>query len=288
MKKLLITTILIFAGSLLMKADAMVVMDYQGNTVVNSNGVERNLLLNSDDGEICDIALRPLDSALTSTDGRISIPLDKVYINNHQEDVYFRYNEYSNLFRRIRMGGVAKSIVAKVRGYGMVPAGTYNLNFEIQAIDSNTQNIASMSTFMLQFVVLPTQEISFHGEEAAINVSAKDAFAKNKKITTETNPMIYINSNTDWSLYLNTDKMNETAGNYFIRTVTASGQVNERLQDRIELYPNREILIAKGKAPSNNEYVSIELAVEGKDGKYLKAGDYYNNLRFILREDRGK
>ena len=37
---------------------------------------------------------------------------------------------------------------------------------------------------------------------------------------------------------------------------TASPAVYERLQERIQLYPNKEILIAKGKAPSNNEYVS--------------------------------
>lgn len=266
----------------------MVIMDYQGPTVVSPNGLERNLLINSDDGVGYDIALRPLDNALKNDNGNVSIPLEYVYINNTQEDVYFRFNEYSNLFSSTTMNNVPRSLVAKVRGYGMVPAGIYNLNFEIQATDHETQQIVSMSTFMLQFIVPPTQDISFFGEEAAINVSTKDAFARNKKIPTDTNPMIKINSNVDWSLLLNTDKFGEAAGNYFIRTVSASQNVYERLQERIQLYPNKEILIAKGKAPSNNEYVSIELAVEGKDGKILKAGNYYNNLRFILREDRGK
>ena len=266
----------------------MVIMDYQGNTVVHPNGLERNVLINSDEDGEYDIALRPLDDALTSVDGKISIPLDKVYINNSHEDIYFRYNEYSNLLRRTQLGGIPRNLIAKVRDYGMVPAGIYNLNFEIQAIDSDTQNIASMSTFMLQFIVLPTQDLSFHGEEAVINVGANDVFAKNKKIATETNPMIYVNSNTDWALYVNTDKIGNTPGNYFIRTVSASNKVNERLQDRVQLYPDKEILIAKGKAPSSNEYVAIELAVEGKDGNILKAGNYSNSLRFILREDKGK
>ena len=289
MKRTVIITLIALLCALPLKTSAsMVVIDYQGNTVVHPSGIERNLLINSDDGVGYDIALRPLDNALRNDNGNVSIPLEYVYINNTQEDVYFRYNEYSNLFDRARMDGVPKSLIAKVRGYGMVPAGIYNLNFEIQATDHETQQIVSMSTFMLQFIVPPTQDISFYGEEAAINVSTKDAFERNKKIATETNPMIKINSNTDWSLFINTDKFGDAAGDYYIRTVAASPAVYERLQERIQLYPDKEILIAKGKAPSNNEYVSIELAVEGKDGKILKAGNYYNNLRFILREDRGK
>ena len=282
MKKTLITTLLAFSSCLFVKADAsMVIIDYQGPTLVQQNTIEQNLLINSDDGGLYDIALRPLDDALRNTDGTVVIPLEHIYINNTHEDVYFRYHEYSTLFRGLEMGGVAKNMTAKVRDFGMVPAGIYNLNFEIQARDSETQNIASVSTFMLQFVVRPEQSLSFAGEEVAINVDAKDAFAKNKKITTSTNPIIHINSNVNWILSVNTDRFGENAGNYYIRTIASSAQVNERLQERIQLYPDKEIVIAKGKAPSNNEYVSIELAVEGKDGKILKAGNYYNNLRWI-------
>ena len=287
MKKKLITTLLVLASSICLKSDAsMVIMDYQGNTVAHPSGIERNLLINSDDGLDYDIALRPLDNGLKNSDGSVVIPLDYFYINNAREDVYFRYNQYSNLLYGADMNGVSRSLIAKIRGYGMVPAGVYTLNLEIQATDHDTQNIVSMSTFMLEFVVPPTQEISFHGEEAAINVSTKDVFARNKKIASENNPMVTINSNTDWSLFINTEKFGDAAGDYYIRTVSASPAVYERLQERIQLYPNKEILIAKGKAPSNNEYVSIELAVEGKDGKIMKAGNYNNILRFILREDR--
>ena len=287
MKKTVITIIIAVLCAFTSNADAsMVVMDYQGLTVVHPNGIERNLLINSDDGIGYDVALRPLDNGVKNGDGSVVIPLEYLYINNTKEDIYFRYNEYSNLLFGADMNGVAKSLIAKIKGYGMVPAGIYTINFEIQAREHETQNIASMSTFMLEFVVPPTQEISFHGEEAAINVSTKDVFERNKKIATENHPMVTINSNTDWALFINTDKFGDAAGNYYIRTVAASPKVYERLQERIQLYPNKEILVAKGKAPSNNEYVSIELAVEGKNGKILKAGTYDNNLRFILREDR--
>lgn len=272
-----------------MKADAsMIVFDYLGDTVVQQSSVERNLLIRSDDTGEYDILLRPLDTAMTSTDGRVSIPLENIYINNTHEDVYFRYNDYSNLFKRLQLNGGTKSVVAKIRDFGMVPAGTYNLNFEVQTLDSDTQAVVSMSTFMLQFVIPPTQDITFRGEDAEINVNAKDVFAKNKKIATDANPIIYINSNIDWVLLINTERFGEGAGNYYIRTVSASPAVTERLQERVQLYPDKEIVIARGKAPSSNEYVSIELAVEGKDGKIMKAGSYTNNLRLILREDRGR
>lgn len=289
MKKTIVTTILAFASCLILKADASsVIIDYQGPTVVNPTSMERNLLINSDDGAGYDIAIKPLDDALRNSDGSVSIPLENVYINNTHQDVYLRYNEYSNLLRGAEMNGVAKSLIAKVRDFGMIPAGTYNLNFEIQATDVETQNIAGMSTFMLRFVVPTIQDISFHGDNADININASDAFSTNKKITTEKRPMAYINSNCDWELWVNTDRFGEGAGDYYIRTVSASPCVYERLQERMQLYPNKEILIAKGKAPSNNAYVAFELAVQGKDGKIMRAGNYQNNLRFILREDRGK
>ena len=289
MKKTVITSLIAFLCALPLKSDAsMVIIDFNGSTIVNQTSIERNLIINSDDGGEYDIALRPLDDKLRSSDGKYTIPLENLYINNTHEDVYFRYNEYSNLFHRLTMGGVPQNMIAKIRDFGMVPAGIYHINFEIQATNPDNGAVDSMSTFMLQFIVPKTQDISFHGAEAAINVSANDAFAKNKKITSDGNPMAYINSNCDWELWVNTDKFGEGAGNYYIRTISASPAVYERLQERIQLYPDKEILVAKGKAPSNNEYVSFEFAVEGKDGKIMKAGNYQNNIRFILREDKGR
>ena len=62
---------------------SMVVMDYQGDTIVHPYGVERALLLNSDDGRLFDVAVRPLDDCVSSSDGKVRIPLDKFFINNN-------------------------------------------------------------------------------------------------------------------------------------------------------------------------------------------------------------
>ena len=289
MKKTLITALVFLASSIFIGANAsMVVMDYQGDTFVRPNSVERNLLINSNDGGEYDIAIRPLDSALVRSDGEVRIPLENVYINNTKEDVYMRYNEYSNILKRTVMGGMPKSLTLKVRDFGMVPAGVYNLNIEIQALDSDTQTVEGTTTFNLQLVVPKTQSINFHGETAYINIGMKDAFARNKKIPTETNPILYINSNCDWVLTLRTNDFDSTAGNYYVRTVSASSHVNERLQERVLIEPNKEIIIARGKNRANNEFVTIEFAIEGKDGDIIRAGDYNNHLKFRLSEDRGE
>ena len=263
---------------------SFVIVDYQGDTVVRQQNIERNLIINSDDGGVYNIAVRPLDDAVRSPDGKVSIPLNNLYINNTREDVYLRYNEYSNIFDALTMGGVAKNMTAKIRDFGMVPAGTYSINFEVQATDVDTNQIASTTTFNLQFIVPSIQEISLHGEVPKITVGASNAFEKNKKITNETSPLVYINSNCDWELSVNADNFGERAGNYYIRTVTASANVGERLQERVLLQEGKEIILAKGKAPANNEYVSVEYSVETKDGKFLPAGNYDNKVRYILRE----
>lgn len=283
MKKLLITALFAFCLSAPSEA-SFVIIDYQGDTVVRQQNIERNLIINSDDGGVYNIAVRPLDDAVRSSDGKVSIPLNNLYINNTREDVYLRYNEYSNIFDALTMGGVAKNMTAKIRDFGMVPAGTYSINFEVQATDVDTNQIASTTTFNLQFIVPSIQEISLHGEVPRITVGASDAFNKNKKITNETSPLVYINSNCDWELSVNADNFGNRAGNYYIRTVTASANVGERLQERVLLQEGKEIILAKGKAPANNEYVSVEYSVETKDGKFLPAGNYDNKVRYILRE----
>ena len=283
MKKLLITALFAFCLSAPSEA-SYVIVDYQGDTVVHQQNIERNLIINSDDGNVYNIAVRPLDDAVRSSDGKVSIPLNNLYINNTREDVYLRYNEYSNIFDALTMGGVAKNMTAKIRDFGMVPAGTYSINFEVQATDVDTNQIASTTTFNLQFIVPSIQEISLHGEVPRITVGASDAFNKNKKITNETSPLVYINSNCDWELSVNADNFGEKAGNYYVRTVTASANVGERLQERVLLQEGKEIILAKGKAPANNEYVSVEYSVETKDGKFIPAGNYDNKVRYILRE----
>ena len=283
MKKLLITVLFAFCLSAPSEA-SFVIVDYQGDTVVHQQNIERNLIINSDDGNVYNIAVRPLDDAVRSSDGKVSIPLNNLYINNTREDVYLRYNEYSNIFDALTMGGVAKNMTAKIRDFGMVPAGTYSINFEVQATDVDTNQIASTTTFNLQFIVPSIQEISLHGEVPRITVGASDAFNKNKKITNETSPLVYINSNCDWELSVNADNFGDRAGNYYIRTVTASANVGERLQERVLLQEGKEIILAKGKAPANNEYVSVEYSVETKDGKFIPAGNYDNKVRYILRE----
>ena len=86
-------------------------------------------------------------------------------------------------------------------------------------------------------------------------------------------------------LSVNANDFGKAAGNYYIRTITASPNVQERLQERVLLQEGKEIILAKGKAPADNQYVTVEFSLEGKDGKIIKAGEYENRVRYILREE---
>ncbi len=287
MKKTFIAFLFIFVSCLFLKADAMIVVDYMGPTATSPLGVERNLILNSDEGGEYDIAVRPLDDALVRNDGEVRIPLEYIFINNTHEDIYMRYNEFSTIFKRTYFGTASRNMVAKVRNFGVVPAGVYNLSFEIQAVDPETRLVAATSSFNLQFIVPVEQRLGFPSQKPRINVGVNDAFATNKKISSETNPQVYITSNADWVLLLRNDCTEEQPGYYYVRTVAGSQNVTERLQDRVRVEEGKEIVIARGKAPANNEYVAVEYSIEGKDGQVLKPGEYTNHMRYILRQERG-
>lgn len=282
MKHYLLTALIFFG--LIQSVQAAVIIDYQGDTVVRQKNVERNLLLRNDSSGIFNIAIKPLDNALRGSNG-VDIPLNYVYINNTREDVYLQDNFYSNLFTNLEMNGIPQNITAKIRDYGMVPAGTYSLNFEIQATNVDTEEVVPSPAFMLQIVVPVVQDINLNGETPKITIDASDAFTPQKKVANETSPTIQINSNADWELSVNTDNIGETKGNYYIRTITATNGVSERLQERVLLEPNKEIIIAKGKAPADNESVTVEFSVESKSGEFLPAGNYENRIRYILREE---
>ena len=286
MKKTFITLLLTFVSCLFLKADAVTVVDYLGPTSVSPLGVERSLIINSDNGGDYDIAVRPLDDALVRNDGEVRIPLEYVFINNTREDIFMRRDEYSTIFKGLTMGGRSKNMIAKVRNYGVVPAGVYNLSFEIQSVDSETREVVESSSFNLQFVVPVVQSIGFHAQKPRINVGVEDAFAVNKKVTSENNSQVYITSNSDWVLVLRSDYLGDQPGNYYVRTVAASPNITQRLQDRVRVEEGKEIIIARGKAPANNEYISIEYSVDGRNNDILKPGDYRNGMKYILREDR--
>ncbi len=283
MKKIVLA--IFFAFLMVTSVDAsMIIIDYQGDTIVTSNNIERNLIVNSDDGGDYNIAVRPLQETITNSDGTVSIPLQYLYINNTKEDVYLKYNEYSNIFQGLNMGGTAKNMTAKIKGYGIVPSGVYNILFEIQATDTETNDIVSMTTFNLQFVVPVVHELNTYSEVPRINVSGADVFSKNQKISAESAPMIYIRSNTDWILSIDTTDFNEAQGNYYVRTVSGSSGVTNRLQERALIIPGKEIILARGKAPAVNEFVSVEFSIENPDGKIIPAGNYQNRVKYILRE----
>lgn len=283
MKKLLILLAYIFFACIQVNA-SMIIIDYQGDTIVTSNNIERNLIINSNDLSDYNIAIRPLQEAVTNTDGTVSIPLQYLYINNTREDVFLKYNEYSNIFQDLNLGGVAKNMVAKIKGYGIVPAGTYNILLEVQATDKEDSEILSISTFNLQFNVPIVHELNTYSETPRIVVSGGNVFSKNTKIPSESAPMIYIRSNTDWILSLDTTDFSEAKGTYYVRTTSASSGVTNRLQERALVEPGKEIILARGKAPAVNEFVSVEFSVENPEGEIIPAGSYQNKVRYMLRE----
>lgn len=284
MKKLLLTTITAFALSCVTVDATMVTLDYFGETHVTSNNIERTLIVNSDDGKSYNIAMRPLEEVVTGSDGETTIPLEYLFINNTKEDVYLKYNEYSNVIWGATMEEIPRSMTAKIKEYGIVPAGVYSINFEVQATDVETSEVVSTSSFNLQFVVSTLHELNAYNEEPIIKITAEDVFKKNNKVANETSPMIYINSNTDWVLTLDTTDFDNSIGNYYIRTTSASANVTSRLSETALIVPDREIILARGKAPAKNEFVAVEFSIENADGKIIPVGNYTNKIKYILRE----
>ena len=282
MKRLLLTTMLTVMLMSVRVDAAMITVDYNGETYVTSNNIERSLIVNSDDATYYNIAVRPLEETITNTAGTVSIPLEYFFLNNTREDVYLKYNEYSNVYHGVEMDGVPRVINAKIKEYGIVPAGTYSILLEVQATDIETQDVVATTSFNLQFVVPIVHELNTYGETPKISVSAADVFKKSTKIANKTSPMIYIRSNTDWILTLDPKNLEETQGKIYVRTTSGSGKVTSRLQEQAFVNPGgSEIILARGIAPAENEYVSVEFSIENPETGVIPAGEYVKKIKYI-------
>lgn len=285
MKKALLTTFLFSLLSCVRIDAAMITVDYMGETYVTSNNVERSLIVNSDDGDYYNIAIRPLEEEVTCSDGVTTIPLEYLFFNNTKEDVYVKYNEYSNIFFGAEMDGVPRNMVAKIKDYGVVPAGTYTIQLEVQATNIDTEEIASTTNFALQFVVPEIHNLTTYAETPQVTVSTADAFVKNKKIANEIAPMVYVRSNTDWILSLDPTNFDETSEKWYVKTTSGTSKVTSRLQEPALIIPGgSEIILARGTYPADNETVSIEFSVENPEEGVIKAGEYSHKVKYILRE----
>ena len=285
MKKLFLTTIISALLSCVQVNATMISVDYIGETYVTSNNIERSLIVNSDDGGSYNIAIRPLEEEIIGSDGKTTIPLEYLFFNNTKEDVYVRYNEYSNLFFGTEMDGVPRNVVAKIKEYGVVPAGTYTITLEVQATNVETDEIAATINFPLQFIVHPVHQITTYAESPKITLNANTVFAKNKRIANDNSPVVYIRSNTNWILLLDTKNFEETREKWYVRTTSGTGKVTSRLQEPALIIPGgSEIILARGVAPADNEQVTVEFSIENPQEGALDAGEYPFRIKYILRE----
>ena len=285
MKKVLFTTLMATMLSCIRVDATMISVDYIGETYVTSNNIERSLIVNSDDGGRYNIAIRPLEEAIIGSDGKTTIPLEYLFFNNTKEDVYVKYNEYSNLFFGAEMDGVPRNVVAKIKEYGVVPAGTYTITLEVQATNVDTEEIAATINFPLQFIVYPMHQITTYAETPKITLNSKNVFVKNKKIANDNSPIVYIRSNTNWILLLDTKNFEETKEKWFVRTTSGTDKVVSRLQEHARIIPGgSEIILARGVAPADNEQVTVEFSIENPQEGVIDAGDYPFKVKYILRE----
>lgn len=287
MKKTLITSLILCLWTVLCPAYAAVEMDYQDTiTTITTLGVERNLFINSNDDERYRIEVRPMSSMVTNAGGNVEIPISYFAINNNTQDIDFVDNEFSTLFNNVVMNNIPRIVTAKIKNYGMVPRGTYSIGLQIQATNLDTGEVIS-TMFNLQFVVRKFQKITSSLTGSDFRLSASNALTKNARVTNEANLPITINSNCDWALVVKTDsRYGETPGDYYVRTIGATPGVTQRLQEGVLLEEDKEIILARGKAPASNEEVTIQYVLQNKDGKFIPSGSYNNNVKYVIREDR--
>ena len=286
MKKVLLTSLIALMLSCAQAFAADMAVQYLTETLTNGNTISRNFTMRSSDGANYRIEMTPLDEAITSSDGTTTIPItnENFYVHNTREDVFFKFNEASLVTDGVDLDSESLSLMAVIKDYGIVPAGTYTLRMAIHATNLESNETIDTS-FNFEFIIPVDHVIGLGPDIPKISVSASDVFKKTDKITNESTSMINIRSNTDWILTLDARKMEEFQGKLYVRTTAGSDKVSSRLQEYALITPGTsEIILARGAAPAENEYVSVEYSMENPTEGAIPAGEYFYKVKYLLTE----
>ena len=154
MKKVLLTSLIALMLSCAQAFAADMAVQYLTETLTNGNTISRNFTMRSSDGANYRIEMTPLDEAITSSDGTTTIPItnENFYVHNTREDVFFTFNEASLVTDGVDLDSESLSLMAVIKDYGIVPAGTYTLRMAIHATNLESNETIDTS-FNFEFII---------------------------------------------------------------------------------------------------------------------------------------
>lgn len=291
MKKIIfIISIILFSFN---PAYSNVTVKSLGGTVVSANQVSTSIQVIEDIFLSLQFFLKvkALDPYITNvSNSQYKIPINQLYLNDGTNEFQVQPNVEMTLYseNNPQLWGYKKNYTCIIKNIGVLPPGTYSTKLQFQT----QMAIMSYNTvYNLTFTIPINQEVSSITNPVNIKLTPENVFETNVNISNITTPQILIKSNDDWKLILDTSNLGNLVGKYYFQITGVSKNVTEYETSQVEILPNRQYVLAKGKPTvtevvSGNystDFVNIKYMLKNSSEKYLKEGQFKNYVNYIIQ-----
>ena len=291
MKKIIfIISIILFSFN---PAYSNVTVKSLGGTVVSANQVSTSIQVIEDIFLSLQFFLKvkALDPYITNvSNSQYKIPINQLYLNDGTNEFQMQPNVEMTLYseNNPQLWGYKKNYTCIIKNIGVLPPGTYSTKLQFQT----QMAIMSYNTvYNLTFTIPINQEVSSITNLVNIKLTPENVFEANVNISNITTPQILIKSNDDWKLILDTSNLGNLVGKYYFQITGVSKNVTEYETSQVEILPNRQYVLAKGKPTvtevvSGNystDFVNIKYMLKNSSEKYLKEGQFKNYVNYIIQ-----
>lgn len=264
-----------------------------GGTVVSANQVSTSIQVIEDIFLSLQFFLKvkALDPYITNvSNSQYKIPINQLYLNDGTNEFQMQPNVEMTLYseNNPQLWGYKKNYTCIIKNIGVLPPGTYSTKLQFQT----QMAIMSYNTvYNLTFTIPINQEVSSITNPVNIKLTPENVFETNVNISNITTPQILIKSNDDWKLILDTSNLGNLVGKYYFQITDVSKNVTEYETSQVEILPNRQYVLAKGKPTvtevvSGNystDFVNIKYMLKNSSEKYLKEGQFKNYVNYIIQ-----
>ena len=92
-------------------------------------------------------------------------------------------------------------------------------------------------------------------------------------------------------LILDTSNFGNQIGKYYFQVTAASANVTEYEKNQIEILPNRQYILAKGKPTVteaingnySNDFITINYTLKNTSERFFKEGEFNNFINYIIQ-----
>lgn len=272
---------------------ANVIVKNLGDTIISANQITKQIQVQEDSLIRLQflIKVRTLDPFISnSSNPQYKIPINQLYLNDGENEFQMQPNSEITLLSLsgLQLLGYTKNYNCVIKNIGVLPPGTYSTRLQFQ---TQTALLTFNTVYNLSFTIPTTQEVSSITNPVNIRLTPDNVFETNSNIANTTSPQILVKSNDKWKLILDTSNLGNLTGKYYFQITGVSKNVTDYETSQIEILPNRQYIIAKGKPTVtepitgnySTDYINIKYYLKNTSEKYLKEGQFKNYINYIIQ-----